>query len=67
MFSLIFTEVEVFLHLLNFLTSYLTENGFMDNVLSLKYLESDEGEKAIVALHVEGIINYINLRKDKPL
>ena len=38
----------------------LTENGFMDNQLSLEFLESDEGKKAIVALHVEGIIEYIN-------
>jgi N-acetylmuramoyl-L-alanine amidase len=36
----------------------LTENGFMDNELSLSFLESDAGKKAIVALHVEGIINY---------
>lgn len=37
----------------------LTENGFMDNQLSLEFLESEEGKKAIVALHVEGIIAYI--------
>lgn len=37
----------------------LTENGFMDNQLSLEFLESEEGKKAIVALHVEGIIEYI--------
>ena len=40
----------------------LTENGFMDNELSLRYLESDEGKQAIVALHVEGIINYVKGR-----
>ena len=40
----------------------LTENGFMDNVLSLQYLESDEGKKAIVALHVDGIVDFINSR-----
>lgn len=37
----------------------LTENGFMDSEVSLSFLESEEGKKAIVALHVEGIINYI--------
>lgn len=37
----------------------LTENGFMDSEVSLAFLESEEGKKAIVALHVEGIINYI--------
>lgn len=36
----------------------LTENGFMDNVLSLQFLESEEGKKAIVALHVDGIMNF---------
>ena len=38
----------------------LTENGFMDSEVSLSFLESEEGKKAIVALHVEGIVNYIN-------
>ena len=37
----------------------LTENGFMDNELSLTFLESEEGKKAIVALHVEGIEEYV--------
>ncbi len=37
----------------------LTENGFMDSEVSLSFLESEEGKKAIVALHVEGIIEYI--------
>lgn len=37
----------------------MTENGFMDNQLSLEFLESEEGKKAIVALHMEGIIEYI--------
>ena len=37
----------------------LTENGFMDSEVSLSFLESDEGKKAIVALHVEGIIDFI--------
>ena len=42
----------------------LTENGFMDNQLSL---ESEEGKKAIVALHVEGIIEYINEYEAQPV
>ena len=37
----------------------LTENYFMDNRDDLDYLTSAEGRKAIVATHVEGIINYI--------
>lgn len=41
-------------------TAVLTENGFMDCEVSLKYLESDEGKNAIVALHVEGIIDYVS-------
>lgn len=40
----------------------LTENGFMDSEVSLSFLESEEGKKAIVALHVEGIIDYIETR-----
>ena len=38
----------------------LSENGFMDSEESLSFLESEAGKKAIVALHVEGIINYVN-------
>ena len=37
----------------------LTENGFMDSEVSLSLVESEEGKKAIVALHVEGIVDYI--------
>lgn len=40
----------------------LSENGFQDCELSLRFLESDEGKRAIVGLHVDGIINYINNR-----
>ena len=40
----------------------LTENGFMDSGVSLAFLESDEGKRAIVALHVEGIIDYVKNR-----
>jgi len=38
----------------------LSENGFMDCEQSLQFLESDEGKRAIVALHVTGIVNYLN-------
>ena len=34
----------------------LTENLFHDDCL---FLESDEGRRAIFALHVEGIVNYV--------
>ena len=40
----------------------LTENGFQDSEVSLSYLESEEGKRAIVALHVEGIVDFINSR-----
>lgn len=37
----------------------LTENGFQDSELSLRYLESDEGKIAICNLHVDGIVIFI--------
>ena len=37
----------------------LTENGFMDSRESLRFLESPEGKKAIVALHVAGIVVFL--------
>lgn len=37
----------------------LTENLFMDNHNDVAFLESDKGKKAIVALHLEGIVNYL--------
>lgn len=37
----------------------LTENLFMDNREDLAFLSSPEGQKAIVTLHVEGIVNYL--------
>ena len=40
----------------------LSENGFQDSIKSLQYIESDEGKRAIVALHVDGIINYLRTR-----
>lgn len=38
----------------------LTENLFQDNKEDVAFLLSDEGKKAIVQLHINGIINYIN-------
>ena len=38
----------------------LTENLFYDNPDDLAFLESEEGQKAIVALHVEGITEFLN-------
>lgn len=37
----------------------LTENLFQDNKEDVDYLLSEEGKAAITALHVEGIINYL--------
>ena len=37
----------------------LTENLFQDNKEDVDYLLSEEGKQAIVALHVEGIMEYI--------
>lgn len=47
--------------------SVLSENGFMDSEVSLRYLESDEGKVAICNLHVEGICNYIEILNSKQL
>lgn len=38
----------------------LTENFFQDNKEDVSYLLSLEGRNAIVKIHVDGIINYIN-------
>ena len=45
----------------------LTENGFMDSPVSLAFLEYDEGKKAIISLHVDGIIDFIQQRANEPL
>lgn len=47
-------------------TAVLTENGFMDSEVSLAFLESEEGKKAIVALHVEGIDDYVKKLDSRP-
>ena len=39
----------------------LTENLFMDNREDVAFLESEEGAKAIVGLHVDGILQYLSL------
>ena len=41
----------------------LTENFFYDNKDDLKYLTSEEGIHAVVRLHIEGIIDFINYKK----
>ena len=38
----------------------LTENMFMDALPDYRFLLSDEGKRAIVNLHVDGIQNFIN-------
>ena len=38
----------------------LTENFFMDNKADVAWLQSDAGFDAIVRLHVEGVMAYIN-------
>ena len=38
----------------------LTENLFMDNREDVAFLESEDGAKAIVNLHVEGILQYLS-------
>jgi N-acetylmuramoyl-L-alanine amidase len=40
----------------------LTENFFMDNRDDLEYIQSRAGKQAIVDTHVEGIIEYLNLK-----
>ena len=41
----------------------LTENLFQDNKEDVNFLLSDEGKRAIVNLHVQGIVNYLNNSK----
>ena len=38
----------------------LTENLFMDNKQDYEYLLSEQGRRAIVNIHVDGIVSYIN-------
>lgn len=39
----------------------LTENLFMDNREDVAFLESEEGARAIVGLHVDGILQYLSI------
>lgn len=39
----------------------LSENLFMDNREDVAFLESEEGAKAIVGLHVDGILQYLSI------
>jgi N-acetylmuramoyl-L-alanine amidase len=41
----------------------LTENMFMDNQTDCQWLLSEEGKNTIVALHVEGILEYIKSKE----
>ena len=38
----------------------LSENGFQDCEESLRFLESDYGKEAIIGLHVDGILDFID-------
>ena len=38
----------------------LTENFFMDSHSDLEYLQSRAGKQAVVDIHVEGIVDYLN-------
>ena len=40
----------------------LTENFFMDSISDLEYLQSRAGKQAVVDTHVEGIVEYLNLK-----
>ncbi len=40
----------------------LTENFFMDNHSDLEYLHSKAGKQAVVDTHIEGIIEYLEVK-----
>ena len=42
----------------------LTENGFQDCEESLLFLESNECKEAIIGLHVDGILDFINPNRE---
>lgn len=44
----------------------LTENLFMDNREDCVFLLSDAGRKAIIGLHVDGIVAYLNDAEPEP-
>ena len=37
-----------------------SKDGIQDSKKSLAFLESDEWKRAIISIHVKGIINYLN-------
>ena len=43
----------------------LTENFFYDNIDDVKYILSEEGRKAVIKTHVDGIINFIKNEEDE--
>lgn len=55
------TDFEAQFYLLRntYAAAVLTENLFYDNPDDLAFLESVEGQKAIVALHIEGIVDFL--------
>ena len=40
----------------------LTENFFQDNKLDVEYLNSEQGKRDIVNIHIQGILKYIELK-----
>ena len=40
----------------------LTENFFMDSRSNLEYLQSRAGKQAVVDTHVEGIVEWLEMR-----
>jgi N-acetylmuramoyl-L-alanine amidase len=52
-------EAQFYLLRNTYAAAVLTENLFYDNPDDLAFLESIEGQKAIVALHVEGIVDFM--------
>ena len=42
----------------------LTENFFYDNIDDVKYILSEEGKEMVIKTHVDGIINYIENKKE---
>lgn len=56
-------EAPFYLLKYTYAAAVLTENLFYDNPEDLAFLESEEGQKAIVAIHVEGIIEFLRLHE----
>ena len=52
-------EAQFYLLRNTYAAAVLTENLFYDNPDDLAFLESIEGQKAIVALHVEGVVDFL--------